>query len=111
METPLTLNVGDVLEWSLADLEPHRWRVRGVHLGAVGQESLVEIENVSHKPGWTGQWEIHQMMFVPECLLRGCKNLTSRDEIRNDSTISPMVRRVMERFWRRIDGLRPGALQ
>lgn len=59
---------GDILEW-----EDHRWRVRGIHLGAVGVESIVEIENVSHKPGWTGQWLTHQLMFVPECLLRQCR--------------------------------------
>lgn len=65
---------GDVLEWNNGKSEPHRWRVRGVHLGAVvGTESVVEVENVSHKPGWTGEWETHQLMFVPVCLLRSCK--------------------------------------
>lgn len=63
---------GDILEWSDGKSEPHRWRVRGIHLGALGVESVIEIENVSHKPGWTGQWETHQLMFVPECLLRDC---------------------------------------
>lgn len=29
----------------------HRWRVLGVHLGALGQESLVELESETHKPG------------------------------------------------------------
>lgn len=62
----------DLIEWNDGS-GPHVWRVRGVHLGAIGVESLVEIENVSHKPGWTGEWETHQMMFVPECLLRQCK--------------------------------------
>lgn len=59
---------GDILE-----LDGHRWRVKGVHLGAPGVESLIELENVSHKPGWTGHWETHVMMFVPEILLRQCK--------------------------------------
>lgn len=67
------MQVGDVIEWAEEGIEPHRWRVRGVHLGAVGVESVIEIENVSHKPGWTGEWETHQMMFVPEVLLRGTR--------------------------------------
>lgn len=53
-------------------LEDHIWRVRGVHLGAIDVESVIEIENISHKPGWTGEWETHQLMFVPEILLRSC---------------------------------------
>ncbi len=57
---------GDIL--TVAD---HSWRVRGVHLGATGVESLIEVENVSHKPGWTGEWETHQLMFIPEILFRG----------------------------------------
>lgn len=63
----------DIIEWSDGNSEPHRWRVRGVHLGALGVESLIEVENISHKPGWTGEWETHQLMFIPECLLRACK--------------------------------------
>lgn len=66
------MQVNDVIEWN-ETAEPHRWRVRGIHLGGTGTESLIEIESVSHKPGWTGEWETHQMMFVPECLLRGCR--------------------------------------
>lgn len=63
---------GDTIIWTDGKTV-HTWNVRGVHLGAEGVESLIEIENVSHKPGWTGEWETHQMMFVPECLLRQCK--------------------------------------
>lgn len=61
----------DILEY-----DNHRWRVKGIHLGGVGVESLVEIENITHRPGWTGEWETHVMMFVPECLLRQCKIVT-----------------------------------
>jgi hypothetical protein len=50
----------------------HVWRVRGVYLGSTDSESLIEIEPVNHKPGWTGEWESHPMMFVPEVLLRDC---------------------------------------
>jgi len=65
---------GDIIEWSDGK-DAHRWRIRGVHLGAVGVESLIEVEPVSHRPGWTGEWETHRMMFIPECLLRNCKIL------------------------------------
>lgn len=64
---------GDIIEWNDGKSEPHRWRVKGVHLGGVGVESVIEMENVSHKAGWTGEWETHVMMFIPECLLRTCK--------------------------------------
>lgn len=65
---------GDIIVWRDPNgAHPHRWRVKGVHLGAVGTESLIEIENVSHEPGWTGEWMTHVMMFVPECLLRQCE--------------------------------------
>lgn len=66
------MSPNDIIEWSDGKTELHRWRVRGVHLGALGTESMIELENVSHKPGWTGEWETHQLMFVPECLLRSC---------------------------------------
>lgn len=70
------MKVDDVLEWT-DGTDTHWWRVRGIHLGGIGVESLIEIECfLSHAPGWTGPWETHQMMFVPECLLRGCKVTT-----------------------------------
>ena len=65
----MIFNVGDIIEWTDGQ-SCHLWRVLGIHLGAVGVESLVHLENVSHQPGWTGEWETHVMMFVPECLLR-----------------------------------------
>lgn len=66
---------GDKILWGTSPND-HVWRVLGVHLGAAGTESIIEIENVSHKPGWTGEWETHQLMFVPECLLRQCQRVT-----------------------------------
>jgi hypothetical protein len=66
----MRFRVGHILE-----CENHRWRVKGIHLGALDQESLVELENVSHEPGWTGEWMTHQLMWVPEILLRNCKVL------------------------------------
>jgi hypothetical protein len=64
-----TIQVGDILEWADNMGEPHRWRVNGVHLGAQGQESLI-MESVTHKPGWTGEWEFHPIVWVPEVLCR-----------------------------------------
>ncbi len=59
------MQVGDILE-----KDGHQWKVYGIHLGAQGQESLIEVESISHKPGWTGEWEYHPRMFIPEILLR-----------------------------------------
>jgi hypothetical protein len=66
------MKVNDILQWSQG-VHSHQWRIRGIHLGGEGVESLIELENISHKPGWTGEWMTHQLMFVPECLLRDCK--------------------------------------
>ena len=66
------MQVDDIVMWGKHP-DVHMWRVRGIHLGAPGVESLIELENLSHKPGWTGEWMTHQMMFVPECLLRQCR--------------------------------------
>lgn len=68
--TSAPLLVGDVLEWSGAHGDPHRWLVKGIHLGAVGVEGLIEMESITHKPGWTGEWEWHPVVWVPEVLCR-----------------------------------------
>ena len=64
---------GDIVEWKCPKFQHviHRWRVVGVHLEAVGGESLIECESITHKPGWTGEWEFHPRLFIPEVLLRG----------------------------------------
>lgn len=62
------LKPGDRIEYGR-----HRWRVEGIHLGALRQESLVEMESETHEPGWTGEWEYHPRLFVPIILLRGAK--------------------------------------
>ena len=67
--------VHDLLVWRDPNgtMPSHTWRVLGCHYGDVGQESVIHVENVSHKPGWTGPWEDHVMMFIPACLLRQCE--------------------------------------
>lgn len=65
---------GDLITWEDPRFgHDHVWRVRGIHLGGVGQESVIEVENVSHAPAWTERWMVHQIMWIPECLLRNCK--------------------------------------
>lgn len=73
------MKVDDVLEWKGPKFgNVHRWRVVGIHLGgknANGRwtESLVEMESITHEPGWTGEWEYHPRIWVPEVLV---SNLT-----------------------------------
>lgn len=71
------MSPGDILRWQCPRFPHvvHRWRVVGVHLGgkdADGRdtESLIEMESVTHAPGWTGHWEYHPRLFVPEVLVR-----------------------------------------
>jgi hypothetical protein len=63
---------GDLIRWANKGGD-HLWVCTGVYLGAVGQESVIQVENVSHAPAWTRPWETHVMMFIPECLLRECE--------------------------------------
>ncbi len=68
------LRPGDVLRWQCPDFPhvTHRWRVFGVYIGAMGQESLIECESLTHTPGWTGPGSDHQRVFIPEPLVRQC---------------------------------------
>lgn len=65
-----TFSVGDIVEWADNMGAPHRWLIKGVHLGAADHESLIEMKSVTHKPGWTGEWEYHPIVWVPEVLCR-----------------------------------------
>lgn len=64
---------GTVLEWR-SGASVHRWRVLGVHLGAMGQESLIEMESITHRAGdipHVVPSPFHmQTVFVPEVLTR-----------------------------------------
>jgi hypothetical protein len=71
---------GDILVWQCPRFPHvvHKWRVVGVHLGGKDEEgrdteSLIEMESITHAPGWTGHWEYHPRVFVPEPLTRGLK--------------------------------------
>lgn len=63
---------GDILIWTDPQFgHNRRWRVVGVFLGVAGQEGLIEMESLDYSPGWTGEWEWHSRVFVPEVLTRG----------------------------------------
>ena len=61
----------------------HRYEIHGVHIGAINQENLVEIESLSHQPGWTGKWEYHPRMFVPLWMLQNITVLRQRPPSNN----------------------------
>lgn len=66
------LKPGGFLEWISDDpkMSAHRWEIMSICIGGLGQENIIEIENVSHKPGHVTDWGTIQTMFVPDCLLR-----------------------------------------
>ena len=72
MPEPLPIRPGAIIEWRCATFpnNVHRWQVNGVHLGGLGVESLIEMESMTHKPGWSGEWEAHPVVWVPDVLLR-----------------------------------------
>ncbi len=75
---------GDVLEWRCPKYPEvvHRWHVRGCHIGGEGQESLIEIESLTHEPGTVEDLSPFGLpvLWVPEPLLRGLKIVAERVE-------------------------------
>lgn len=72
-----SMRPGDILVWRCPRFPHvvHKWRVFAVALGGRDQdgrdtESLIEMESITHAPGWTGEWEYHPRAFVPEPLTR-----------------------------------------
>lgn len=63
------MNVGDMVIHRGSSV--HLWEIVGIFLGATGQEDLIELSPVSHRPGHVGG-KTHETCFVPEALLRGC---------------------------------------
>lgn len=65
------LQPGDVLRWQCPNFPEniHRWRVFGVYLGALSEESLIELESLTHSPGFARTRE-RQRVYVPEVLVR-----------------------------------------
>ena len=67
------LQPGDVLRWQCPKFPDniHRWRVRSVCLGGLGQESLIEMESLTHKPGRGAEFDVPMpIVIVPEVLVR-----------------------------------------
>lgn len=67
---------GDVLEWRGYPDFPEvfrRWRVEGVHYGALRQESIVEMVSLSERPGDVPHVSPFPMplLYVPAELLNG----------------------------------------
>ncbi len=49
----------------------HRiWQVKSICLGALGQESLVELKSLTEKPGICTESRTHYTTWVPEPILR-----------------------------------------
>lgn len=68
------LSPGDILRWQCPTYPDnvHRWRVRSVCLGGLGQESLIEMESLTHKPGIGAEFPVPMpIVIVPEVLVRG----------------------------------------
>lgn len=67
------LRAGDVLRWQCSKFPTnvHRWRVLSVCLGALGQESLIEMESLTHTPGIGAEFHVAMpTVIVPEVLVR-----------------------------------------
>lgn len=67
------LRPGDVLRWQCPThpTNVHRWRVHSVCLGAIGQESIIEMESLTHSPGRGAEFDMPlAIVAVPEVLVR-----------------------------------------
>lgn len=66
------MKVGDlVIYWDIDMHVHHRiWQVKSVCLGALNQESLVELKNLHETPGRDTENAYHRTTWVPEVLLR-----------------------------------------
>jgi hypothetical protein len=65
--------IHDVIEWTCPTFgSKRRWKILGIHLGALGQESIVEMESVTHRPGQIPHLSPFPLpiLYVPESLLR-----------------------------------------
>jgi hypothetical protein len=68
------MQVGDLILYGESRYAHSRfWEVRSVCLGAVGQESLVELKAFNQNPGRDTEGILHETTWVPECLLRDAK--------------------------------------
>lgn len=62
---------GDIVMWRDEQFGHHRfWEIKGVFLGAEGQEGLVHVESLNEKPG-IAYGNAMPSLYVPEPMLRG----------------------------------------
>ncbi len=65
------MKVHDLLVYRDNQFGHHRiWEVKSICLGAAGQESLVELESLTEKPGISTDSRTHYTTWVPEPILR-----------------------------------------
>lgn len=62
------ISVGDLVILERKNAPPAMWKVVGVYLGCVGQESLIELKNLTEQPGVPGRTG-SDTTFVPLQLL------------------------------------------
>lgn len=63
---------GDIIYCPDDKFGVHRfYRIEGVFLGGIGQQSLVELRSLTEKPGGADTSSPIETTFVPEPLLRG----------------------------------------
>lgn len=76
---------GDMLEWRCPNFPgvSARWRVVSICLGALGQESIIEIASLSHTPGDVPHLSPFPLplLYVPEPLLRGLTIVETADAV------------------------------
>lgn len=77
------LKPGYVIEWHDENFGYHRrWKVHGIHLGGIGQESVICLEAIDRSPAWD---EIDlPLMWVPEVLTRQCRIVSTTPEASHD---------------------------
>jgi hypothetical protein len=67
------LQPGDILRWECPHYPKniHRWRVLSCCLSGMGQESLIEMESLTHSPGIGAEFPVPMpIVIVPEVLVR-----------------------------------------
>jgi hypothetical protein len=68
------MKTGDLLEYRCPKFGiVWQWRIEGICLGSVGQESLIEVAPVMARPGYNSSLAAQPIVLVPEPMTR---NLT-----------------------------------
>jgi hypothetical protein len=71
---------GDIAMWR-DDLYGHHrlWEIKGVFLGAEGQESLIQLQSISEKPG-IAFGNALPVLYVPEPMVRSLTVYSRADD-------------------------------